>query len=303
MALEIEYKGQRRVVDSTELFRLAMKGEISPTTRLWLNGSESVCGKVRGIVFGNGQTASAPQGTPAPSPRVSTPYLDYMIGGGSTPYVICYLNPGNAVYSGAGGRVWAKGPIRFDTKARGGFMASFGRWLSGETFFMSRYVAQGPAEIAFSTPLPGSITARVLRDGESIICQQGSFLAASMSVSLQVHYQERIGVGLFGGEGFVMQRITGPGVVFLELDGGAYEYILQPGERLVCDTGALAWMDESCKMTVQAVSGLNNILFGGEGFFDTIITGPGRVTLQSMSIQTTAKTLAPIIGSLLPNRR
>ena len=97
MALEIEYKGQRRVVDSTELFRLAMKGEISPTTRLWLNGTESVCGKVRGLVFGNGQTASAPQGTPTPYPRVSTPYLDYMIGGGSPPFVICYLNAGAAL--------------------------------------------------------------------------------------------------------------------------------------------------------------------------------------------------------------
>ena len=182
-------------------------------------------------------------------------------------------------------------------------MASFERWLSGETFFMTRYVAQGPAEIAFSTPLPGGITARVLRDGESIICQQGSFLAASISVSLNVHYQDSLATGLFGGEGFVMQRITGPGVVFLELDGGAYEYILQPGERLVCDTGSLAWMDESCKMTVQSVSGLNNVAFGGEGFFDTVITGPGRVTLQSMSIQTMAKTLAPIIGRLLPHRR
>ncbi len=303
MAIEIEYKGRRRVVDSIELFSLAANGEITAQTRLWFNGVESVCGKVRGIVFSNGKTAAAPQGTPTPFPRVSTPYLDYMIGGGSTPFVICYLSSGAAVYSGAGGRVWMKGPIRFETSASGGFKASFGRWLSGETFFMSRYVAQGPSEIAFAPPLPGSVTARVLGHGESIICQQGAFLAASSSVSLRVHFQERLGTGLFGGEGFVMQRITGPGVVFLELTGGAYEYILQPGERLVCDTGALAWMDETCQMSVQAVRGLKNILFGGEGFFDTIITGPGRVTLHSMSIETTAKTLAPIIGSLLPNRQ
>ncbi|MBR0225762.1 MAG: AIM24 family protein [Thermoguttaceae bacterium] len=319
MNIEIEYQGRRQVVTSAELFRLAASGELQPSTRLWLDGKETNCGNVKGIVFGAPQTPAVANANPfavdVPGPeiptytstgpqqnrRFSTPYLDYMIAGGSTPYVMCYLNSGQATVSPSGGRVWMKGMIGTQTNASGGFLKSLGRMVAGETFFLSHYVASGPAEIAFATKLPGMIVPRVLGPGESVICQRGAFLAASPGVELSVFWQKKLSVGLFGGDGFIMQRATGPGIVFLELDGAAFEYDLAAGEQVICDTGAVAWMDSGCSLDIQMVKGVKNILFGGEGLFNTTVTGPGKVTLQSMSVFGTASKLAPIIYRLIPH--
>jgi len=221
--------------------------------------------------------------------------MQYRIEGGSLPAVIIYLNPGETILSEAGARTWSRGPIQMETTAEGGIGKSLGRMFSGESLFMSRYTAQGPVEIAFSSSFPGRIIARELQAGESIICQKSAFLCATAGVELAMHFQKKIGAGLVGGEGFIMQRITGPGLVFLEVDGYCQEYTLQPGEPLICDTGVLAIMDATCQLDVQMVKGAKNMLFGGEGLFDTVVTGPGKVYLQTMTIKKLAKLMTPYL--------
>jgi uncharacterized protein (TIGR00266 family) len=221
--------------------------------------------------------------------------MNYSIEGGSLPAVIIQLNAGEALISEAGGRTWSRGPIVSESKAEGGIGKSLGRMISGEGLFMSRYTAQGPAEIAFSSSLPGSIIARELAPGESIIAQKSAFMCATDGVDLAVNLQKKLGAGMAGGEGFIMQRITGPGMVFLEIDGFSPEYNLAPGEQLICDTGVIAVMDATCQMDVQMVKGVKNMLFGGEGLFDTVITGPGRVHLQTMTIGKLARLMIPFL--------
>ncbi|MEL7610716.1 MAG: TIGR00266 family protein [Bacillota bacterium] len=223
--------------------------------------------------------------------------MRYTIEGGALPVVIVQLEPGETLISEVGGRTWSRGPVVTETKAEGGVGKSLGRMFMGESLFMSRYTAQGPAEIAFASSFPGRIVARELKPGESIICQKSSFLAATHGVELAVHFRKKLGAGLFGGEGFIMQRVTGPGLVFLELDGHCVEYTLAAGEQIVCDTGVLALMDMTCQMDVQMVKGVGNVLFGGEGLFDTVVTGPGKVYLQSMTIAQLAKLMIPFLPS------
>jgi len=222
--------------------------------------------------------------------------MRYTIQGDNLPVVICTLDPGESMVSEAGGRTWMRGNIQTETSTGGGGAKKvLGRVLSGESLFLSFYTAHSPAEIAFASSFPGRIIARQLAPGESIICQKGAFLAATAGVDIAIHFQKRLGAGFFGGEGFIMQRITGPGVVFLELDGHCVEYTLAPGEPLVCDTGVLALMDATCTLDVQMVRGFKNVFFGGEGLFDTVITGPGKVFLQTMTIPNFAKLIIPFL--------
>ncbi len=221
--------------------------------------------------------------------------MRYSIEGGSLPAVIIYLNPGEKILSEVGGRTWSRGQVLTETKAEGGAGKAIGRMFMGESLFMSTYTAQGPSEVAFSSSFPGRIVARELQAGQSIVCQKRAFLCATYGVELAVHFQKKLGAGLVGGEGFIMQRITGPGLVFLEVDGYCQEYDLQPGEPLVCDTGVLAIMDATCTMDVQMVKGVKNMLLGGEGLFDTVITGPGKVFLQTMTISKLATQMIPFL--------
>lgn len=222
--------------------------------------------------------------------------MKYFIEGGDLPYVKVLLEPGEAMISEAGGRTWAKGDYVTETTSEGGMGKALGRMFAGESLFLSKYTAQGPVEMAFASSFPGSIMAVELAPGQSIIAQKSAFLCATYGVDLAIHFQKRAGAGFFGGEGFIMQRITGPGLVFFEIDGNVVNYNLQAGERLVCDTGVLALMDPSCTMDIQMVKGVKNVFFGGEGLFDTTVTGPGRVVLQSMTKSGLAKMLAPFIG-------
>lgn len=221
--------------------------------------------------------------------------MRYQIEGGSLPAVIIQLDAGETIISELGGRTWAKGAILTETKAPGGIGGSFGRMFSGENMFMSYYTAQGPAEIGFASSFAGSIIARELGPGESLICQKSAFLCASSGVELAVHFQKKLGAGFLGGEGFIMQKVTGPGVVFLELDGYVKEYDLMPGEELVCDTGVVALMEESCQMDIHVVKGLKNKLLGGEGLVDTVIIGPGKAYIQTMSLPRLGGVLSPFI--------
>ena len=222
--------------------------------------------------------------------------MKYNIQGDSLPVVICQLDPGEVMISEAGGRTWCRGNVQTETSS-GGARKAIGRMFSGESLFMSTYTAHGPAEIAFASSFPGRIVARQLNPGESIICQKSAFLAATQGVDLSVFFQKKLGAGLVGGEGFIMQRVTGPGMVFLELDGHCVEYDLAPGEPIVCDTGVVALMDSTCSIDIQMVKGIKNVFFGGEGLFDTVVTGPGKVWLQTMTIPHIAGLLAPFLPS------
>lgn len=220
--------------------------------------------------------------------------MQYSIVGDNLPAVIIWLNPGETIISQAGGRTWSRGQVLTETKG-GSVGQALGRLLSGESLFMSHYTAQGPAEIAFTSSFPGQIIARELRPGESVICQKSAFLCATAGVQLSVHLQRRLGAGFLGGEGFIMQKVTGPGTVFFELDGYCPSYDLAPGEQIICDTGAVALMEDTCTMDVQMVRGIKNLFLGGEGLVDTVVTGPGRVHLQSMSVFKLAKLVEPYI--------
>lgn len=221
--------------------------------------------------------------------------MRYKIVGDSLPAVIINLQNGEKLISEAGGRAWSKGPVLTETTSGGGAGKVFGRMFSGESLFLSRYTAQGDCEIAFASSFPGSIIARELKEGESIICQKSSFLCAYGNVDLSIHFRKKLSTGLFGGEGFIMEKITGPGMVFLEINGYSPVYELAPGEKIVCTTGILALMDSTCTMDVEMVKGAKNVFFGGEGLFNTVVTGPGKVYLQSMTAANLAECIIPYI--------
>jgi uncharacterized protein (TIGR00266 family) len=169
---------------------------------------------------------------------------------------------------------------------------------NGESLFLNKYTAKGGVgQIAFASSFPGSIKKFDIAPGQEIIAQKSAFLAGTSGVDLSIHFQKRLGTGFFGGEGFIMQRLSGNGVAFLEFDGHVKEYELQPGQQLIIDTGYLAAMEASCSMEIRTVPGLKNKLLGGEGFFNTVITGPGKVWLQTMPISKVAECLAPYFPS------
>ena len=222
--------------------------------------------------------------------------MQYSIEGGSLPAVIISLNPGEKLISEVGGRTWSRGDVTTETTSNGGAGKALGRMLTGESLFMSTYTANGPCEVAFTSSFPGRIIARELGPGESVIAQKSAFLCATYGTQLSVYVNKGVGKGLFGGEGFLMQKITGPGMAFFEIDGYCKEYDLAPGERVVCDTGVMALMDETVNMEIQTVKGLKNKLLGGEGLFDTVLVGPGKVHLQTMTVSKLAGLLAPFIS-------
>ncbi len=221
--------------------------------------------------------------------------MRYSIEGGSLPVLIVSLDPGEKIISEVGGRTWSRGDVVTETTSGGGAGKALGRMLTGESLFMSTYTAQGPSEVAFTSSFPGRIVARELAPGEVILAQKTAFLCATAGVELSVHVNKSAKTGLAGGEGFLMQKLTGPGLVFFEIDGYCKEYNLQPGERLVCDTGVVALMDSSVTMEAQMVKGFKNKMFGGEGLFDTVLTGPGSVYLQTMTIPKLAGLLLPFM--------
>ena len=185
-----------------------------------------------------------------------------------------------------------------ETTTNGGIGKAFGRMFAGEKMFQNVYTAQGGnGLIAFASSFPGSIKAFQIAPGQEMVFQKSAFLAGEASVNLSVFFNKKLGAGLFGGEGFIMQRVSGQGIVFAEFDGHVVEYDLQPGQQIVVDTGHLAAMTPSCNMEIRSVPGVKNMLFGGEGVFNTVITGPGRVWLQTMPISNVAGVLRPYMPS------
>lgn len=223
--------------------------------------------------------------------------MRYSIEGEPLPVVICNLEQGEVMITESGAMSWMSPNMKMETTG-GGIGKMFGRALSGESIFLNRYTAMnGNGMIAFASSFPGSIRAFDIVPGQDLIVQKSAFLAAVSSVDLSVFFQQRIGSGLFGGEGFIMQKLSGSGTAFLEFDGYIKEYELAPGQQIVVDTGYLAAMTGFCKIEVKTVPGVKNMLFGGEGIFNTVITGPGRVWLQSMPIAQMANTLRPYFPS------
>ncbi len=224
--------------------------------------------------------------------------MNYEIKGEPMPVVICNLDAGETMITESGSMVWMSPNMEMQTSA-GGIGKAFGRMFSGESMFQNLYTAKdGPGMIAFAPSFPGAIRAVEIGAGKSIVAQKSAFLAAEQGVALSVFLQKKIGSGFFGGEGFIMQKLTGKGTAFLEIDGYAVEYNLAPSEQLVVDTGNLAIMDETCSIDIQSVKGMKNKLFGGEGLFNTVITGPGKVILQTMPLST----FVGSISALLPNK-
>ena len=223
--------------------------------------------------------------------------LKYQIEGGSLPVVICYPEAGQTICTERGSMSWMTPNMKMDTNTGGGFKKAMGRLFSGDSIFMNEYTPQGGSGmIAFASSFPGSILPFELH-GESIIVQKRGFLAMEKGLDLSMFFQKKLGKGFFGGEGFIMQKVSGTGVVFLEIDGYCKEYDLGPGQRIIVDTGYLAAMSETCTMDIQTVKGAKNMFFGGEGIFNTVISGPGKVWLQSMPVSNMAQTLMPYLPS------
>lgn len=224
--------------------------------------------------------------------------MKYEVKGGNLPVVEIQLEAGEAIDCENGAMVWMSDNMQMQTKG-GGIGKMFSKAITGEAMFSNTYVAQGGAGlIAFGTNFPGSIIPIQLGPGQEIICQKSSYLASTPGINKEVYFQKNVGAGFFGGEGFIMQRFTGNGIVFVEIDGVAIDYNLAAGQRMIIDTGYLAMMEGTCRMDVETVKGgAKNMLLGGEGLFNTVVTGPGRITLQTMPKSAIAGALRPFFGS------
>ena len=222
--------------------------------------------------------------------------MQYEIKGGNFPVVICHLEAGEGMVTERGSMSWMSPNMRMETSGGGSIGKAFGRLFAGEAIFQNIYTAMnGQGLIAFASSFPGSIMPVEITPGNDLIVQKTGFLASERSVELSVFLRKKFGSGLFGGEGFIMQRLSGYGMVFLEIDGAAIEYELQPGQQIIVDTGYVAAMSATCTMDIQSVPGMKNALFGGEGLFNTVITGPGKIILQTMPVSDVAKAIQPFI--------
>ena len=222
--------------------------------------------------------------------------MRYTIEGETLPVVICQLEAGESMITERGSMAWMSPNMKMETSSNGGIGKVFGRMFSGEGLFQNIYTAQGgPGLISFASSFPGSVKAFEIGPGQEMILQKSGFLAADSGVNLSVHFHNKIASGLFGGEGFILQKLSGRGIAFAEFDGHVVEYELGPGQQMVIDSGHLAAMTAGCQMDVKMISGMKNVLFGGEGLFNTIITGPGHIWLQTMPISNVAGALTPYI--------
>lgn len=223
--------------------------------------------------------------------------MNYEIKGTPLPVVECTLEPGETMVCESGAMSWMSSNMVMETSG-GGLGKMFSKALSGEHMFQNRYTAQGSqATIAFASSFPGNIMAIEIGPGKEVICQKSAFLAATPGVELSIFFQKKLGSGFFGGEGFIMQRLSGNGIAFVEIDGSVVEKELAAGEQLTVDTGYLAMMDGTCKMDIVTVKGLKNKFLGGEGLFNTVITGPGKVSLQTMPAVQVANVIQPFIST------
>lgn len=218
--------------------------------------------------------------------------MEYEIKGTPFPVVICQLNKGEVMLSDSGAMAWMDPCMEMSTTSNGGIGKAFGRMFSGETMFLNSYTANANGKIAFASSFPGEIRKYDIEPGKEIVVQKSSFLASQPTVEREIFFNKKAMTGIFGGEGFIMNKLSGHGTVFIEIDGSTVEYDLAPGQQIVVDTGYVAVMDATCTMTTQSVPGIKNKMLGGEGFFNTLVTGPGHVVIQTMPISAIAASLS-----------
>ncbi len=223
--------------------------------------------------------------------------MQYKIVGGNLPAVICELQQGESMLTESGGMAWMTPGLKMETKA-GGIGSALKRSLANEHMFQNTYTAEnGPGTIAFTSSFPGEIRAYDITPGNGIIVQKSAWLASETSVEMSTFFHKKLGAGFFGGEGFIMSKLSGQGVAFLEISGSVVEYELSAGQQMILSTGYLAAMSESCTMDIQSVKGVKNKLFGGEDFFNTVVTGPGKILIQTMPITSVADAMRPYLPS------
>lgn len=218
------------------------------------------------------------------------------------PVLICKLSAGESVECQKGAMSWMTATIKMETNLGGnasGFLGALGKMaksaVTGESIFRNKYTAEGGAgEIAFASSFPGNIIC-FDTTSKAIVAQKSAYLANTIGVQMDIFFQKKIGAGLFGGEGFIMQKFSGAGQVFLEINGSYVEYDLAPGQSMYIDTGYLAAMEDTCSMDIETVKGVGNVLLGGEGLFNTKVTGPGKIWLQTMPANILAGAIQPYI--------
>ncbi len=218
--------------------------------------------------------------------------MQYKIKGTVMETVDFLLEKGEQIYTESGGMAWMRGNIAMETNTRGGVMAGLGRMLAGESLFLTTYTCQGSqALITFAPEAPGKILDVELAAGQSLICQKDAFMCAEDSVKLEMHFRKKLGAGLFGGEGFILQKVTGPGIAFLEIPGEVREYELKAGETMKVDPGHIAMFEPGVSYDISRVKGFKNIFFSGEGLFLAQLKGPGKIWLQSLPLANLAAKL------------
>ena len=221
--------------------------------------------------------------------------MQYELKGGAFPVVVCRLNSGESMITEKGSMVWMTPNMEMTTTGGGGIGKMFSKALTGESMFQNIYTARGEGMITFGSSFPGQILPLEVTPGKSFILQKSAFLASEAGVQLSMHINQKLGAGFFGGEGFIMQKLTGNGIAFAEVDGELVEYTLAPGEQMVVDTGYVMGFELSGSMNIQQVKGLKNMVLGGEGLFNTVLTGPGKIWLQTMPISGVAAAIQPFL--------
>ena len=222
--------------------------------------------------------------------------MEYQIKGSVFPTLEIGLDRGESVFTESGGMAWMTDGIKMSTDTRGGLMAGLGRALAGESLFMVNYTCEKNAgSVVFTPEAPGRILDVTLQANQSLICQKDTFLCAEQSVQMKMHFRQRLGAGLFGGEGFILQEITGPGKAFLAIPGELYERTLSAGEKLLIDPGHIAMFEPTVRYDINMVKGIKNVLFAGEGLFLATLTGPGKIWLETMPLSNLAAKISRYI--------
>jgi uncharacterized protein (TIGR00266 family) len=240
---------------------------------------------------GNAASGSSPQ------PPVHQP-LDYTIQGDNLQVIRIRLQPGQELYAEAGKMVYKQPQVYWETRMSGEtlgdkLLGALKRKLMGESLFLTYFRASIPGEVGFAGSYPGRVQAFDLKPGQTIFVQRDAFVVAQSSVQLNIALVKRLGAGFFGGEGFILERLTGPGTVFIHAGGDFVEFTLAAGESLQIDTGCIVAFDETVDYEIQLAGGIRTALFGGEGLFLATLTGPGRVIVQSLTLQKMRRELAP----------
>jgi uncharacterized protein (TIGR00266 family) len=225
--------------------------------------------------------------------------MNYEIKGGNLPVALVTLEKGESMFTESGGMAWMSEHVAMETNTKGGLFKGLKRSLAGDSLFMTTYTAEkANSQIAFTSCFPGEIKAISLQGGQSIICQKHSFLAGESTLDVDMYFKKNLGVGLFGGEGFILQKVSGPGTCFLEFDGSVMEYDLAPGEVMKVDQGHIGMFQETVSFDIQMVKGVKNIFLSGEGMFLATLKGPGKVWLQTMPLNN----LVQLISASLPQK-